>query len=58
VSGEAKVERKSGMTEIEIELDEMKTALHFGWDFATYVLWAVSPEGAGFNLGELALKGN
>ena len=57
-SGEAKVERKSGMTEIEIELDEMKTALHFGGDFATYVLWAVSPEGTGFNLGEFVLKGN
>jgi outer membrane protein OmpA-like peptidoglycan-associated protein len=57
-SGEAKVERKSGMTEIEIELDEMKTALHFGGDFATYVLWAVSPEGDGYNLGEFILKGN
>jgi outer membrane protein OmpA-like peptidoglycan-associated protein len=57
-SGEAKVERKSGMTEIEIELDEMKTALHFGGNFATYVLWAVSPEGHASNLGEFVLKGN
>ncbi len=57
-SGEAKVERKQGMTEIEIELDEMKTALHFGGDFATYVLWAVAPEGSAFNLGEFVLNGN
>src|SRR5690349_12535047 len=38
-SGEAKVERKRGMTEIEIELDEMKPATFFGGDFATYALW-------------------
>jgi hypothetical protein len=29
-SGEAKVERKRGITEIEVELDEMKPAYYFG----------------------------
>lgn len=57
-SGEAKVQRKQGITEIEIEIDEMKTALHFGGDFAAYILWAVAPEGPAFNLGELVLDGN
>lgn len=57
-SGEAKVERKKGMTEIEIELDEMKPATLFGGDYNTYVLWVVSPEGHVDNLGELVLEGN
>ena len=57
-SGEAKVERKRGTTEIELELDELKPATLFGGDYATYVLWAVSPEGLLDNLGELILRGN
>ncbi len=57
-SGEAKVERKKGMTEIEIELDEMKPATYFGGDYATYVLWVVSPEGHADNAGEFILEGN
>jgi outer membrane protein OmpA-like peptidoglycan-associated protein len=56
--GEAKVERKKGSTEIEIELDEMKPATLFGGDFATYVLWTVSPEGHVSNAGEFILNGN
>ena len=57
-SGEAKIERKDGFTEIEIELDEMKPAWSFGGDFSTYLLWAISPEGHLDNLGEFVLKGN
>lgn len=57
-SGEAKVERKKGMTEVEIELDEMKPATLFGGDYNTYVLWVVSPEGYVDNLGEFVLQGN
>jgi len=57
-TGQAKVERKQGLTEIEIELDEMKPAAEFGGDFSTYVLWTVSPEGQVNNLGEFILEGN
>jgi outer membrane protein OmpA-like peptidoglycan-associated protein len=57
-SGEAKVERKRGMTEIEIELDEMKPASAFGGQYNTYVLWVATPEGHVDNLGELILQGN
>ena len=57
-SGQAKVEQKKGVTEIEIELDEMKPAWSFGGDFNTYLLWAVSPEGQTDNLGEFILNGN
>jgi outer membrane protein OmpA-like peptidoglycan-associated protein len=56
--GEAKVERKRGATEIEIELDEMRPAMLFGGDFATYVFWTVSPEGFATNVGEFVLEGN
>src|SRR5262245_14083896 len=56
--GEAKVEYKNGVTEIEIELDRMRPAWSFGGDFNTYVLWAVSPEGHTDNLGEFILNGN
>jgi outer membrane protein OmpA-like peptidoglycan-associated protein len=57
-SGEAKVERKHGMTEIEIELDEMKPASAFGGQYNTYTLWVVSPEGHVDNVGEFILEGN
>ena len=57
-SGEAKVQRKKGSTEIEMEVDEMKPAAFFGGDFATYVLWVVSPEGHTDNVGEFILQGN
>lgn len=57
-SGEAKVERKKGMTEIEIELDEMKPASLFGGDYNTYVLWVASPEGHVDNTGEFIIEGN
>ncbi len=57
-NGEAKVERKRGRTDIEIRLDEMKPAAFFGGDYATYVLWIVSPEGQVDNIGEFVLQGN
>lgn len=57
-NGEAKVERKRGFTEIEIELDEMKPPTGFGGDYNAYVLWAASPEGKLENLGEFILQGN
>ena len=57
-SGEAKVERKEGVTKIEVELDEMKSAVNFGGDMNTYVLWVIAREGTATNAGELKLDGN
>jgi hypothetical protein len=57
-SGEARVEREGGTTNIEITLDDMKPALLFGGDYNTYVLWVVSPGGRVENLGELVLDGD
>jgi hypothetical protein len=56
-SGEARVERQGGTTNIEVTLDRMKPALLFGGDYNTYVLWVVSPSGQMENLGELPLVG-
>lgn len=56
--GKANVEHNRGVTEIEIELDDMKPAWSFGGDFNTYLLWAVSPEGHLDNLGEFVLSGD
>src|SRR5438067_807167 len=57
-SGAARVERRGGTTEIEVELESMKPASLFGGDYNTYVLWVVSPSGAAENAGEIALDGN
>src|SRR5262245_36588298 len=57
-SGAARVERKGGTTEIDVELDSMKPASLFGGDYNTYVLWVVPPGGPAENLGEITLDGS
>src|SRR6266566_2787706 len=44
--GEAKVESKKGYIEIEVEFRNMTDATQFGGEYLTYVLWAITPEGA------------
>src|SRR5262245_47355372 len=51
--GEAKVESKQGYIEIEVEFDALQSASKFGPEYLTYVLWAITPEGRGTNLGEV-----
>jgi outer membrane protein OmpA-like peptidoglycan-associated protein len=55
--GEAKVESKPGYIEIEVEFDDLQSATRFGPEYLTYVLWAITPEGRGTNLGEVILQG-
>lgn len=47
---------RSGRTEIEATFEKLPPPTHFGWQYPTYVLWAVTPEGACQNLGELVLQ--
>jgi len=54
-AGEARVERRGGTTEIEINLDSLKPASLFGGDYNTYVLWIVPPVGPAQNAGEFYL---
>jgi outer membrane protein OmpA-like peptidoglycan-associated protein len=54
--GEAKVEAKTGATTIEADVAGLTTPTRFGAEFLTYVLWAVSPEGSTYNLGEIRIN--
>ena len=54
----AEVQRIRGLTQVEIELDDMVPAYLLGADFTTYVLWAVTPEGQVENMGEFRLNGS
>src|SRR3954468_23694624 len=51
--GEAKVEVKNGYTEINANFKHLDPPTKFGTEFLTYVLWAITPEGRGINLGEV-----
>lgn len=55
--GEAKVRRRRGVTDLEIDLQQMQPAMMFGGDYNTYVLWVVSPEGLIYNTGEIIVNG-
>jgi len=57
-AGEARVERRGGMTEIEIHLDSLKPAALFGGDYNTYVLWIVPPRGPAESVAEFQLDGD
>ena len=55
-SGEAKVDSKPNRMEIEAKFENFDEATKFGFEYLTYVLWAVSPQGRAVNLGEITLK--
>lgn len=54
-NGEARVEAKTGVTNIEVAVKNLAQPAKFGAEFLTYVLWAVSPEGSTYNLGEIRI---
>jgi len=56
--GHATVESKRGRTEIDGKLEKLTPPVPFGRQYLTYVLWAISPEGAPHNLGEVVPNGN
>ena len=53
--GEARVEAKTGATYIEADVKGLAQPTRFGAEFLPYVLWAVSPEGSTYNLGEIRI---
>jgi outer membrane protein OmpA-like peptidoglycan-associated protein len=57
-NGAAEVRRLRGLTQVEIELDDMVPAYLLGSDYATYVMWAITPQGHVENLGEFRLNGS
>jgi outer membrane protein OmpA-like peptidoglycan-associated protein len=54
--GEARVEAKTGATYIEADVKSLAQPTTFGAAFLTYVLFAVSPEGSTYNLGEIRIN--
>ncbi len=56
--GEAKVDSKTGKTNISVKFEGMSPANGYGPEYLTYVLWAISADGRPQNLGELELAGN
>jgi hypothetical protein len=51
--GEATVQSKRARTEIDAKFENLVAPTRFGREYLTYVLWAISPEGAPHNLGEV-----
>jgi outer membrane protein OmpA-like peptidoglycan-associated protein len=52
-NGEARVEAKKGITDIDVAVQELTRPENLGSEFLTYVLWAASPDGRAINLGEI-----
>ncbi len=57
-AGEAKVQARSGVTDIEVKLTGLGSPTKLGTEFLTYVLWAVSTEGRTANIGEIVVDKN
>ncbi|MGD0223443.1 MAG: OmpA family protein [Terriglobia bacterium] len=57
-SGQAKVEAKPGITNIEVNVKGLAQPGTLSAEFLTYVLWAVSTEGRTSNLGEVLINNN
>lgn len=58
LKGEARISRtKKNGTEIDLSISKMPRPFELGAGYATYVLWAVSPEGQIDNLGEVKRRG-
>ena len=58
LKGKAKVEAERGSAAIEIEFDDLPPAIKVAPGYATYVLWAITPDGRTENLGEFPWRGD
>jgi len=58
MNGSAKIKRtKRNGTEIDLAVNKMPRPFELGAGYATYVLWAISPDGQVDNLGEIKRRG-
>lgn len=55
-SGEARVEARKGITDIDVTIQDITRPEDLSSEFLTYVLWAASPDGRTVNLGEIQLN--
>jgi outer membrane protein OmpA-like peptidoglycan-associated protein len=57
--GKAKVKADKGSVAIELEFeDELAPAINIGPGYATYVVWAITPDGRTENVGEMPWRGS
>ncbi len=56
--GEATVEGQRGRTEIDAKFENVAPPTNYGREYLTYTLWAITPEGAPHNLGEVVVGGS
>lgn len=56
--GEATVESRRGRTEMDAKFENMTSPARYGTEYLTYTLWAITPEGAAHNLGEIVPNGS
>lgn len=54
--GDATVDSQRGHTEIDAKFENLIAPQRFGREYLTYVLWAISPDGAPHNLGEIVVN--
>src|SRR5579864_1990161 len=57
VTGKAKIINKRGVSDIHVDVENLRPANALDAAYLTYVLWAISPEGVPQNIGELVEKG-
>jgi outer membrane protein OmpA-like peptidoglycan-associated protein len=55
-TGKAKIINKRGLTDIHVDMENLRPANALDATYLTYVVWAISPEGNAKNLGELVEK--
>ena len=56
--GEATIDSREGRTDIHSNFEGLEPSQRFGAEYLTYVLWAVTPDGATHNLGEIVPNGS
>ncbi|HUA61834.1 MAG TPA: OmpA family protein [Verrucomicrobiae bacterium] len=56
--GEATVESLRGRTEIDAKFENLLPTQRFGREYLTYSLWAITPQGAAHNIGEIVPDGS
>jgi outer membrane protein OmpA-like peptidoglycan-associated protein len=56
--GDATIDSKEGRTEIDAKFEGLEAPQRFGPEYLSYVLWAITPDGAPHNLGEIVPNGS
>jgi outer membrane protein OmpA-like peptidoglycan-associated protein len=56
LTGKAKVISKRGLTDVHVDVEQLRPAKSIDLAYVTFVLWAISPQGNPKNIGELVNK--